>query len=369
MRAVEHADEGPRLFAVSGAGGELEVAPCRRVEEHEGLVVKIGHAAELREGALLRLREIFDEPSRRGHGALFVIHLESRERGHAEGVAKFLLRGAEIVSKLMPTAGFYVRGREIRHDAPGAFKLLVAHELGGMRRGQNVRKAGRPVLPLIFVEPELPRADVRPREPECVAVEADGSEIVGDFLVQDLLLHHGARGDHSHDVALQHAFRGRGVGELLAYRDAETRVDETADIVVHRVIRHSAHGGAPVLQAAVPSREGEIEHPRRGLRVVEKHLVKVPEPEKEQTIGIIGFDLEISLHHRREFVNVYLHHSSALPKRDAERASFILTRKNSPTPPASPGNVTSLPLAVLPHSIPGCLGATSSASTSYTPPT
>ena len=44
--------------------------------------------------------------------------------------------------------------------------------------------------------------------------------------------------------------------------------------------------------------EGHVENLRAGLRVLEKHLVKIPEPEQQQRIlGQFAFDAAILRHH------------------------------------------------------------------------
>src|ERR1017187_850760 len=61
------------------------------------------------------------------------------------------------------------------------------------------------------------------------------------------------------------------------------------------MMRQAAHGHA------VARSEGEVEELRAGLRVLEKHLVEIAEPEQQQRVlGQFAFDAAILRHHRRE---------------------------------------------------------------------
>ena len=159
----------------------------------------------------------------------------------------------------MIAARFGLAGSEIAHLGDQRKELLVANALAGFHRRQHIRQFLEPVLARILGETELPRADIRPRQPAAVRRRVDGSEIIGLFLVEYILFDERAGGDHAHDIALDHALALFGIGELFADGDAAAGVYEAADIVVHRVIRHAAHGRAP-LKPAVPAGEHEIEY-------------------------------------------------------------------------------------------------------------
>lgn len=131
------------------------------------------------------------------------------------------------------------------------------------------------------------------------------------------------------------------------------------------MVRNSAHRCA-LVKSAISSRKREIENSRRRDCVVKKHLVKVAETEKQETILVVFFDFKIPSHHRRKFFSVDNHFHSLCPKRDADLETSMRTLKNLPISSFVPSNVTSLPLSVLPHTIPSCFGAMSSQSTSYT---
>ena len=64
------------------------------------------------------------------------------------------------------------------------------------------------------------------------------------------------------------------------------------------MIGDAAHRGAFVL-AAVPARQSKLEFGGRHFRIVEKHLVEIPETVHQDIFPILVLNLEILLHHRR----------------------------------------------------------------------
>ncbi len=61
---------------------------------------------------------------------------------------------------------------------------------------------------------------------------------------------------------------------------------------------HAAHRDVgAVMPAALGQRD--VERRRRGLRILEKHLVEIAHPEKQQAAGMRAFDLVILRHDRR----------------------------------------------------------------------
>ena len=54
--------------------------------------------------------------------------------------------------------------------------------------------------------------------------------------------------------------------------------------------RNPAHGCA-LLQAAGPAGKGQLQFPGNGLGIIEKQLVKIPQPKQNQTIRIFFLNL------------------------------------------------------------------------------
>ena len=90
-------------------------------------------------------------------------------------------------------------------------------------------------------------------------------------------------------------FAGPGVFELVADGHLASGLEQPADVGIGGMMRQAAH------RHAVARGEREIEELRAGLGVLEKHLVKIAEPEQQQRVlGQFAFDAAILRHHGRE---------------------------------------------------------------------
>lgn len=144
---------------------------------------------------------------------------------------------------------------------------------------------------------EFARRNVSPANARFTVFQAEGEQIVVGIRGEHIALHHGPGSYHADDIARCETFCGDV--RLFAYRYFMPGIDELGDIPVHRVERYPAHGGA-LFQSAVSSREHEVEFFACDLRILEEHLVKIPEAEHEYAVTVLFLDLEILFHHRRQ---------------------------------------------------------------------
>ncbi len=90
-------------------------------------------------------------------------------------------------------------------------------------------------------------------------------------------------------------FPGRGSRDLVAHRHAPPGLDQPPHVALRRVMRDAAH------RHLVALGQRDIEDGRRLLRVLEKHLVEIPEPEEQQRLRRQAPpDALVLLHHRGE---------------------------------------------------------------------
>ena len=105
------------------------------------------------------------------------------------------------------------------------------------------------------------------------------------------------------DLALDE-LAGPGVLHLIADGDLASGLEHAGDVTVRRVKRNAAHRDDAALG------ERDVEQLRAGLRVLEKHLVEIAEPEQQQRVlGQFAFDAAILRHHGRE-LGVAAHHAN-----------------------------------------------------------
>ena len=129
-------------------------------------------------------------------------------------------------------------------------------------------------------------------------VGVDGAEIV----ILAVLQHGGGddrpRGDHPDDVPVHQALGQGRVLRLLADGHFIALGDEPGDIALAGVIGHAAHGGALLRGLVpVPGGQGQVQLLGHQLGVLVEHLVKIPQAEKQNGIGVLGLDVQILLHH------------------------------------------------------------------------
>jgi hypothetical protein len=121
--------------------------------------------------------------------------------------------------------------------------------------------------------------------------EADGDEIVVGALVEEILLHRRARGNHLDDVALHDSLARARVGELLAHGYPLALLEQAGDVRPRRVIGNAAHGHALAV------RKREVEEGAGLAGILEEHLVEIAEPEEEDRVAVPRLDRPVLIHH------------------------------------------------------------------------
>ena len=96
------------------------------------------------------------------------------------------------------------------------------------------------------------------------------------------------------------------VAKIKRANISELFFDETGDIAFRRMVGYAAHGG-PFLQPAVPPGEGQLQLPGGQDRIVEEHLIEVPQPEKQDVILMLVFDSKVLLHHWGQLCHIQIH--------------------------------------------------------------
>jgi hypothetical protein len=129
-------------------------------------------------------------------------------------------------------------------------------------------------------------------EAEFLLLAEHGGEVVRLVRIEEAAIRHRARADDLRKLARHQLARDR-LTHLLADRHALPGADEARDVALRRVVRHTAHGDAVALC------ERHVEDARGGLRILEEHLIKVPQAEEQQDVRRqISPHGEILLHHR-----------------------------------------------------------------------
>ena len=104
--------------------------------------------------------------------------------------------------------------------------------------------------------------------------------------------------DHAHHLALDRAFAGGHITDLLANGHRFAQLDQLGQIAVKRMKRHPGHrhrhpGGLPTL------RQRDAQQARGFLGIAKKHLVEIPHAVEHQRVGVVRLEGEVLDHHGR----------------------------------------------------------------------
>jgi len=279
---------------------ELQVAPCRRVDDHAGIAAGEHRPLEARHGALLRLVDIIEQ---RAGGA----QPGARDRAHAVQRAQPEDLFEPPLAPLAVEAHARQGGECCLEDGEPfghLFRRLVApgvghQDLAGLDAGEiglDIGGAGRG-------DAEITGRHVRPGDGPLLSGQRHGGQEIGRAGVEQVLLGQCAGGDEAHHLALDHglgaAFLGlRRVLHLFAHRHLVALADEAGEIEVAGVHGHAAHGDLLALVLAALG-ERDIERRRGNGRILEEQFVEIPHAVEQEHARMRRLDVQILGHHGR----------------------------------------------------------------------
>ncbi len=340
-RPVDLVQEGPAPAALAGLH-HLEVPQRDGIDHQRVGRLPEGGGAHVREVHLLRVAQVADQPAGRANG--------KRVRLEAEGVQAArpeLLDQAGARRLDLETPGFDGRhGRAARRDRREVFceaevgrhddlaraqdahlvgqrleadraEVLGARELagrqvdegdadslelngnvrvgagrrpGGLCRNRSVarqlrERRGRSAAAGWSCGPARQRKRGRERHQErrLAGVEIRG---VGE----------GARRHHPHDLSAHQPLCLPRVLDLLADRHPEALLHEAREIPIHGVIGHAAHRDCTARRVLAARGQRQLQRARGDQRILEKGLVEVAHPEKDDGVPVLTLGLEVLPH-------------------------------------------------------------------------
>ena len=296
---------------VSRAAGfhQLEIHLRGRIEQHVVVPRVATQGREMIHFPPQLLLQIMNDRARRADRCRHVAATETIERFDAKMLAQREARVVRQEGKVVIS--------EHALDLSELRVLPFAHQ--HFRRGnpREIVQQRAGVLRLGY--PELPRAQLRVREPKNSILKINRAEIIRAIRFEQVQLAHCSRRDDLRDLTVHDFSRLRFAG-LIADRDSSSRLDEFRDIILSGVIRHAAH------RHAVAMGEREIEQTGRFLRVVEKELVEIAQAKEQQRVRRHARAQPlVLLHHWSERVRHALKMKSGSP--DCEPELFIPLRR------------------------------------------
>src|SRR5262245_13957316 len=157
---------------------------------------------------------------------------------------------------------------------------------------------------LCLGQSELTRAEIGVCETERTAVGINRPEVIRALRIKPAQFAYGSRTDDLRDFAIDNFAARLWLTHLITNGDALSGVDQSANVSLGGVIRHTTH------RNAVAFGQRYVQQNRRLLRVIEKHFVEIAEPkQQERVLGNAFPQPLVLLHHRSERVlhkEVYL---------------------------------------------------------------
>ena len=143
--------------------------------------------------------------------------------------------------------------------------------------------------------PELAGRQVGTGEPNPVAKGADGDQIVGLGGLRGV--HRRSRRHHPRHLALHQLLGKARLFHLLADGHPVALLNQPVNVALDGVVGNAAHGDR---RAAffIARGQGDLQLARRHHRVFVKHLVEVPQPEKQKGLGVLLLDCGVLPHER-----------------------------------------------------------------------
>ena len=111
--------------------------------------------------------------------------------------------------------------------------------------------------------------------------------------IKQSLIGNRSRGQDPGDATFDHTLRFFGIFQLVDHRTAPTLFEHGGQIPLQSVVRNPRHG-----HAFGPLGQGDSQNPVGDLRVVVEEFVEISHAEKENALGVLGFDFKPLLHRR-----------------------------------------------------------------------
>ena len=237
--------------------------------------------------------------ARGAYGLRLLLKAEAGEGLYAKLAAKRLMPAAVFKAPVLQSAEMntlWQRYASLRpalrqqHLAWGQTRQLLEHQHGAMFTVQPGRR-------------EFAGANVHPGEPGRlpaatggIAIRQERKQIVWPIFGQQLGFDDRAGRDDSRDLALDDAL-GRRLAHLVADGDVKALVNQARYVVLQRVMGHACHGDAAVIFAGADRTAGQrqVQRPGGHFRVFVKGFVEIAQAEEQDTIGIVGLDVQVLL--------------------------------------------------------------------------
>ena len=179
-------------------------------------------------------------------------------------------------------------------------KVYIENDLGRRKTGQLIDQ----LFPIVFLfqlaRLDLTGGNIGKTDAKTVFFAKNAGNIVVASFIEHTGFYNCAGRNDTDNIPLDKSFSQSRIFHLLADRNFVAFFDQPLNICFAAVIRDAAHGSA-LFQAAVTTGQGQLQLFRRQFCIIEKHLVKIAQTEKEDLVGMLFLDGHVLFHHRGQF--------------------------------------------------------------------
>ena len=265
----------------------LQVPQRRRIQRHVIRVLIKRNPRQRRHIPPQLLRQVMQHRPRRSDCRRPVPQPKPVQRRHLEMLPhrehRRLRRKHPILARIENRAPVPRQTRQIRR----------ARRVNNLRWPQPLQLREQRRLRVQFGSSEITRSQIHQRQPKDTSARTHRRQKIIPVRRQQPLVEMRPRAENLRHLPL-HELPRPGLLQLLANRDLSSRLQQPRDIPARRVKGDAAHRDLP------PLRQRHIQQLRPGMGVLEKHLIKIPQPEQQQRLRRqFALDAAVLRHHGR----------------------------------------------------------------------
>ena len=302
---VQHPEKTPLFLLVPQGLRQFQVPAGRQVQLHEPALLVVVQVVDMGEVRFLCLVQIIQQTAQ-GHGRRRISGGQVFQGVLTKLFADVFLR---LRQQEPPFAAVFGAAVEFVRQGvgQGLFRVCAVVQ-DGLRRGEAAQLIDDMLHPVFSSKGRqvgLAGGNVAEGGSGGAGVDINTADEVAGLVIQAGGVDDGAGRHHPDDVPLDKALcRGR-VLHLLADGHLVALGDEPGDVGLAGVVGDAAHGDLLLRRlgvlAVVPGGQCQVQFPGRKAGIVVEHLVKIAQPEEQDGIRIVLFDLQVLLHHGGQF--------------------------------------------------------------------
>ena len=282
---IHHREQGAGSFAVEAAV-DLQVTPRVLVHHHHVRFGDLGQPVHERQVLATRRLGVAQYRRRRAHGHIVLRQAERIEVGNAEVVGQ--VAEAQLGIELHGVV-------RLQRRIDVQFRIVRRQHFSGAQSRQRGRQRG---VAVGAGEGELARGEVQPGDGPARRRRRDAGQNAVVIRGQQAVFGQRAGRHHALHAPLDRPLGAGRIADLLADGHRSAFLHQLRQVTIDGMERHPGHGNRAAARLAT-RRQRDVQQAGGFLGIVEEQLVEVAHAIEEKGVGMLRFDTQILLHHRR----------------------------------------------------------------------